>query len=601
MTPDLPPAAPPPPASIRTMENPAVTPDWAKDAIWYQIFPERFRNGTPESSPRPEDFSSMPLPGWRIRPWGMEWYARDDWETAQSSAFWDTVFNRRYGGDLAGIREKLPYLRNLGVNALYLNPVFHAASLHKYDATSYHHIDPTFGPDRAGDLRALAAANETEDPSTWIWTRADLAFLDFLDEAHAQGFHVIIDGVFNHSGRQCFAFQDILKNGTTSRYADWYQISKFREDGTIDYAAWDGPNGSLPAFSRSETNLNDGVKAYLFNITRRWMRPVVNGHERGGIDGWRLDVAFCLPHGFWREWHHWVRTLRPDAYTTAEIVGPAQDWLRPDEFSAVMNYEWLFPTLSFFTPHAHALTATEFRAAIDRLHARHAPGTIAILQNLLDSHDTGRILTMLHSACPPFTNWDSFFQWARVADNPALRTDAPSADAKTRLRLSAVWQFTGPGAPMLYYGTEVGLWGANDPCDRQPMLWPDIPAAPETLGFRGPLEHRTPRAPDESLLAFYRTLTALRRDHPALRRGTFRWLPGGDENTLLYERRLGDDCLLVAIQKGPTPVSLPPPFNLTAPPLAPLDYRIEVVPAISTANGSAPAPAKNMLWDCSKD
>ena len=146
-------------------------PAWAQDAVWYQIFPERFRNGNRANDPQPADFTDQPMPGWRIVPWGMEWYGRDRWEQGQD--FRKTVFLRRYGGDLVGVRQKLGYLRDLGINAIYLNPIFHAPSLHKYDASCFHHIDPSFGPDRAGDLRALAAARETEDPKTWIWTAAD--------------------------------------------------------------------------------------------------------------------------------------------------------------------------------------------------------------------------------------------------------------------------------------------------------------------------------------------------------------------------------------------------------------------------------------------
>ena len=173
---------PSPAAVVMEQQNPAASPDWAKDAVWYQIFPERFRNGAPQSDPRPEDFGGAGIPGWRVSPWGMEWYGRDEWEKPRADNFWATVFNRRFGGDLVGLREQLPYLQRLGINAIYLNPIFWAASLHKYDATCYHHVDPTFGPDRDGDLRALAAANETEDPATWIWTAADRYFLDLQND-----------------------------------------------------------------------------------------------------------------------------------------------------------------------------------------------------------------------------------------------------------------------------------------------------------------------------------------------------------------------------------------------------------------------------------
>ncbi len=542
---------PPPPPPVITMEqqNPPATPDWAKDAVWYQVFPERFRNGAPQSDPRPEDFGGEGISGWRVSPWGQEWYGRADWEKPRARNFWATVFDRRFGGDLVGLREQLPYLQDLGVNAVYLNPVFWAASLHKYDATAYHHIDPALGPDREGDLRALAAARETADPGTWIWTAADRYFLDLVADLHARGMRIILDGVFNHSGTRCFAFRDLQQNGKNSKYAEWYQVTKWRKDGTFDYASWDG-TGSLPSFGRDENTLNPGIKKYIFDITRRWMDPSGQGRPQEGIDGWRLDVAYCVPHGFWREWHAHVRAINPDAYTAGEIVGPAQDWIKPDEFSAVMNYEWTYPTLAFFTTNRACIGAAEFRRRIDVLHARHAPGTTLILQNLLDSHDTGRILTLFESACPPLAEWNAYFNWSKVADNPGLKTHRPGPEAKAALRLAAVWQFAGPGAPMVYYGTEVGMWGANDPCDRQPMLWSDLAYEDETQGFRGPLPAPNPRAPDLDLLAFYRRLIAIRNAAPALRRGAFRWLDAPGDATLAFERRLGADTVWGALTKG---------------------------------------------------
>lgn len=555
----IPPPPPPTPDIAMIQENPFATPDWAKDAVWYQVFPERFRNGAPQSDPRPGDIGAEHVPGWRVSPWDMEWYGRDTWEKPRESHFFSTVFHRRFGGDLVGLREQLPYLQQLGINAIYLNPVFMAPSLHKYDATCYHHIDPTLGPDRDGDLAALAAASETEDPATWIWTSADRFFLDLVADVHARGMRLILDGVLNHSGTRCFAFLDLKKHGRASRYADWYRIEKWHDDGTFDYAGWGG-HGGLPEFGRTGDTLNPGIKQYLFDITRRWMDPSGQGRPEEGIDGWRLDVAYCVPHGFWREWHAHVRSINPDAYTTGEIVGPALDWIQPDQFSAVMNYEWTYPTIAFFTTNSASIGAEEFRKRIDTLHARHSPGTALIMQNLLDSHDTGRILTLLESACPPFAHWDAYFNWPKAADNPALKTHRPGPDAKQALKLAAIWQFAGPGAPMLYYGTEVGLWGANDPCDRQPMLWSDLPADDETMGFRTPLPIPNSRAPDMDLFAFYQKLIALRNTHPALRRGSFRWLDAPGDDTLFFERRLDGDTLWCAIHKGNESVTLDLPF-----------------------------------------
>lgn len=524
--------------------------DWAADQVWYQIFPERFRNGSPASDPVAEDVSpDGPVPGWSIVPWGREWYALGDWEKAQGG-FFPAVFLRRHGGDLEGIRRKLPYLRDLGVTALYLNPVFRAPSLHKYDATALHHVDPSFGPDREGDLAALAAARETEDPATWIWTAADRALLGLVKEVHARGMRIVLDGVFNHCGREFFAFRDLREKGAASPYAGWFQVRRFREDGGFDYAAWDGENGSLPAFARdgSGGSLAEPVKRYLFEVTRRWTAP--EGNPADGVDGWRLDVAYCVPHGFWKEWHAFLRALKPDAYTTAEIVGPAEAWLAADEFSGVMDYEWLYPVLSFLTPHPEALSAAEFRRRIDVLHARYGAETMSRVQNLLDSHDTGRIASMLENACPPFEEWGRFFDFARAKDNPAFRTGKPGREAFRRTLLALFFAATGPGAPMIFYGTEAGMWGANDPCCRQPMLWDDIAYAPETIGMHGPLGKENPRAPDETMRRETRALLRLRGEHPALRRGSFAWREGLPEPLVGFVREGGGEKLLCLFNKG---------------------------------------------------
>ncbi len=525
----------------------ANVPSWAADAVWYQIFPERFCNGCPESNPTAQD-AGVPLdrfPNWAVRPWNRPWYAPDEWGAPGTPppAFFDTVFHRRTGGDLLGVRQKLPYLRSLGVNALYLNPVFQAPSLHKYDAACLHHVDPTLGPDRAGDLALLAAAGESEDPSTWVWTAADRLLLDFLDEAHALGFRVILDGVFNHCGRRFFAFRDLLAKGRASPYADWFDVVRWHGDGSFDYNAWDGPNASLPNFRRDAETLAPGPLRYILDVTTRWMRPAPDGRPRRGIDGWRLDVAYCLPHPFWRAWHAHVRALCPEAYTTGEIVGPAQDYARPGEFSAVMNYEWLYPTLAFFTPHADAISAEEFARRIERLRARHDADTLLAMQNLLDSHDTGRILTLLENAAPPFESWDPYFHFARLSSNPGLSTRAPSADSLRRLRLAAFWQFTGPGAPMVYYGTEFGMSGANDPCCRQPMAWP------EDGSDAG------------DLWRYYRALCALRAEHPALRRGSFDFLSAPSPRAIRYARHFDGETLVAVVNVSGEAVLLPEPVR----------------------------------------
>lgn len=520
-------------------------PGWAKDAIWYQVFPERFRNGSPDNDPKPQDISDHPPAGWQVKAWTRDWYARDPWETGTFNQY---VFHRRFGGDLAGLREKLDYLQELGINAIYLNPIFMAPSLHKYDAACLHHVDPTLGPDRDGDLQLIGRAGETEDPGTWIWTSADRYLVDLVAEIHERGMRVILDGVFNHVGTKFFAFQDVVRNGPRSKYADWFRIEKWGPDGSFEYRGWFGHKG-LPELARTGGDMAKPVHDYLFAVTKRWMDPNGDGDPSDGVDGWRLDVAFCVPHGFWKKWRRHVKAINPEAYLTAEIVSRADDYLRGDEFDAVMNYMWLFPSFRFFRPSSDAIPARALRRELGALLRAYPRDINLVAQNLLDSHDLGRILTALENRLPVGADWDGYFRLSGVAGNPALRTTKPGRLAHDALRQMVVFQMTYPGAPMIYYGTEVGLWGGNDPDNRQPMIWGDLRHEPETHTPAGATRPR-PRAPDMNLFAFYRKAIALRKEHAALRRGAFRWVETGNDRLLGFRRMDGGDKVLALFNAG---------------------------------------------------
>ena len=520
-------------------------PDWAKDAIWYQIFPERFRNGSKRNDPRLVDMEvTRKVKGWKVMPWGSDWYDLEPWEKPAGD-FFKTVYLRRYGGDLLGVREKLGYLQDLGVNAIYLNPIFMAPSLHKYDASCFHHIDPTLGPDRDGDLRMIKKAKETEDPKTWVWTKADRYFVDLVAEIHRRGMRVIIDGVFNHTGQYFFAFQDLLAKGKASRYRNWYKIKSWKDDKTFEYDGWFG-HKALPEFGRTETNLAKPVRDYVFNITRRWMDPDGDGDPSDGIDGWRLDVAFCVPHLFWKQWRKHCRRINPECYLTAEIVALAQDYLKGDEFDAVMNYMWLYPTTNFFAPSGSPIGAGEFRKKLEDVRKAYPSEVGYVLQNLTDSHDVGRMSTMLENAFPPIKDFGQYFELTRLWHHRDLNTRKPSKTTFDILRQVAVFQAAYLGAPMIYYGTEVGMWGANDPCDRQAMLWSDHSYADETMTINGRVKARK-RAPDMALFRHYKKAFRLRMSEPALRRGSLKWLPSPNDRTAVFERKLGKDRILVAL------------------------------------------------------
>ncbi|HMP72127.1 MAG TPA: glycoside hydrolase family 13 protein [Kiritimatiellia bacterium] len=529
-------------------------PAWARDAVWYQIFPERFRNGCPASNPVASDIMDKPFPEWSVARWGQDWYAREGWEASRNS-FWDVVFYRRFGGDLVGVRDKLDYLQDLGINAIYLNPVFMSPTLHKYDASCFHHVDPTFGPDREGDMAMLAAANETEDPATWVWTAADRLLLDLIRDVHARGMRIILDGVFNHTGKRFFAFEDLKRNGKASRYRDWYKIKSWSKDGKqFVHEGWFG-HESLPEFGRSETDLYPAVKDYIFNITRRWMDPDGDGDPSDGIDGWRLDVAFCVPHLFWKDWRKLVKSIRPDAYLTAEIVTLATEYVQGDEFDAVMNYMWLYPSVSFFTDGHGAITARQFREELDALRSAYPPEVSYVVQNLYDSHDVGRIASVMNNpAMLPVEDFERYFHLSRVRHGGEFVTTKPSPKAFELLRQMVIFQMTYIGAPMIYYGTEVGMWGANDPDDRQPMFWEDIVYDDET---HTPTD-RVPsssRGPDVGLYHFYKQAIALRHNHPVLRHGGLEWVETGDSRVLAYLRKGEGRSVLVVLNASDTPHS----------------------------------------------
>ncbi|RMF66490.1 MAG: alpha-amylase, partial [Calditrichaeota bacterium] len=333
---------------LRPNEN--WVPEWAAKVVWYQVFPERFCNGNPNNDPTlaeikgayPYDDSSP----WQIHPWTSDWYELQPYERLNGRSIWFNILRRRYGGDLEGILEKLDYLQELGIGAIYLNPVFDAPSHHKYDGASYHHIDPNFGPDPRGDRR-LMAQETPDDPATWVWTAADRMMLQLIGELHRRKMRVIFDGVFNHMGVNSWAFQDVLVRQRESRFKDWFKIRSWDDEGKktkFAYKGWCGVR-DLPEFRQDARGIVDGPKQYIYAATRRWMDPDGDGNPEDGIDGWRLDVAFCIAHPFWQEWREFVKSINPDAYLTAEVIDPPevlQPYLRGDEFDAVMNYNFAF-------------------------------------------------------------------------------------------------------------------------------------------------------------------------------------------------------------------------------------------------------------------
>ncbi|WP_234235547.1 glycoside hydrolase family 13 protein [Shewanella sp. AS16] len=509
-------------------------PEWAKSVVWYQIFPERFRDGDATNNPELADIlGADPVERpkqWHIHPWGSDWYQRQDYELANGEPeLWKHLLRRRYGGDLQGVIDKLGYLHELGITAIYLNPVFDSPSLHKYDGASYHHIDPNFGPDPLGD-RALMAKENPLDPETWIWTKADELALQLIDKAHKYKMKIIFDGVFNHMGVNSFAFKDLKLKQQDSAYKGWFSVKSFDDAAagtSFDYEGWFGVK-SLPEWREDEHGIVTGPKEYIFNATRRWMNPKGMGTQFG-IDGWRLDVAFEVQHAFWKDWRALVRSINPEAYMTAELVDKPEKvipYFQGDEFDAEMNYNFAFTAAEFlFNPAGRSISVTQFDAKLKQLRELYPAGVAYVNQNLFGSHDTNRLAShIVNRGLGNFRDWGQYFNLSQAANNPEYRVRKPNSDEIRLQKLFVILQMTYVGAPMIYYGDEVGMWGGNDPDNRKPMLWPDIDYQAERY-----LPNGTERAPDKwdtvainrDLLSHYKRLIAIRNQHAALRLGDF--------------------------------------------------------------------------------
>lgn len=546
---------------------PSDVPAWAQDAIWYQIFVERFRNGDPSNDPTPHDIEGVtdepPPKGWRPTSWSHDWYAQESWAAATGKDFYATVQSRRYGGDLQGVLDRLDYLQTLGVTALYLNPVNDAPSLHKYDARNYHHIDRNFGPDPRGD-EARMAAEDPADPSAWRWTAADSLFLALIGEVHRRGMRIIVDYSWNHTGIAFWAWRDVLAYQRRSRYADWYEIERFDDRATPDtnefrYRGWQGvpwlPEwkkiGRPPGQTHGpiEGNLVPDVRRMVFDVTRRWLDPNGDGDPSDGVDGFRLDVAEMVPLGFWRDYRRLVRSINPRAYLVGEVwweawpdrVWDPAPWLKGDVFDAVMNYRWYMPTRSFFMEARPGLKASGYAASLDSLTRGIGTAQLKGMMNLTASHDTPRFSTSIY-------NPGRYKYHNNPREDSSYRIDQPDERTRRTEELILVQQFTYVGAPHIWNGDEVGMWGADDPDDRKPMVWSDLRYEDEATHPFGRARPRNPVTPDTTLLRVYQRLIALRKAHLRLLvDGSVRWRVTDDTRGLLvYERVLGKERALVA-------------------------------------------------------
>jgi cyclomaltodextrinase / maltogenic alpha-amylase / neopullulanase len=494
-------------------------PEWAKHVVWYQIFPDRFRNGD----------TSNDVLGSHTPPWTSDWFKPLPWEHGD---FYSNVFNRFYGGDIQGIMEKLPYLKKLGITAIYLNPMFMSPSIHGYDTMDYRHINPHFG--YLEDT--VTPQGETLDPKTWKLTRTDKLFLQLIQECHKNGIKVIIDGVFNHTGDQFWAFKDLLKNGKNSPYKDWYKVLDFGPP--VNYQGWWGSR-QLPEIKQDANGLVHGPREHIFNITRHWMDPYGDGDVSKGVDGWRLDVADLIAKPFWKDWCTYVRKINPDAYITGEIWSRASDWTKGDMFNATMNYPFAKRVYEFFVDDRpkEKFSVSKFDQSLHELLSWYPYSVNYVMQNLLDSHDTDRIASAIMNRNRGFDENN------RLQDaGNTYNWHKPDTAAYQKLKLIVLFQMTFVGAPMVWYGDEVGMWGAEDPSDRKPMLWKDLEP------YQNPED-----TVNENLLAHYQKLIAIRNQHETLQTGEFQTLLTDDKDNVYAFRRKGKESIVVVLNNSPEP------------------------------------------------
>lgn len=407
-----------------------MTPEWVRGAMFYQIFPERFADGDPSNNP-------------------------------ENSVAWGSKpeYDNFMGGDLRGVIDHLDYIDEIGVDVIYFNPIFEASSNHKYDTHDYAEIDDNFGDD--GLFDELDAATES------------------------LGIKIVLDGVFNHIGYGSPIFQDVIKKGKSSKYADWFFIHSFPVTGpdNPNYDCWWG-FGSLPKLNTDNTD----VRKYLFRAIRKWMEH--------GADGWRLDVANEVPHEFWSDFRDTIRSIDPQAYSIGEIWGDGTPWFNGEEFDAVMNYRFRDACIEFFAK--SNITPGDFMDRLGGYIADYPQPVNGVLMNLLGSHDTPRFQTI-------------------------------AGDEKWRLKLTYLWALTWPGVPCIYYGDEIGMTGGKDPDCRKAFPWENDKW-------------------DKELFEYVRYLGNLRDKNPGLKFGTARPLYiDNKKGVLVIERRYNNDLTVIAV------------------------------------------------------
>ena len=433
-------------------EEIATVPQWLKHAVVYNIFPDSFASGR----------RSVP--------------------SAPSETVWENglTLKSRLGGTLRGIAANLDYIAGLGFSCIYLNPIFTAGEYHRYDTLDYFHISPSLGAD--GDFREL------------------------VERAHSLGLRVVIDGVFNHCSWRFFAFDDVVRNGATSRYKDWFYDLTFPMVRPPEGAA---PSYACFAYEPKMPKLNTSnheVRDYFMEVCAHWIREY-------HVDGWRLDVANEVDREFWRTFKRTARSIDQDSVMIGEVWENAESWLRGDMFDSAMNYDFRRYCRDFFA--LGAIDAAQFSARITQMLYRYPTGIVQGQLDLLDSHDVSRFLSLCGGNI-------------------------------RRLHLAEVFLFTTPGAPCVFYGDELGVSGVMEPDYRSAMPWD---------------------APPDDQRDFFRSLCTLRREADVLALGNYRTILARRQ-LYIFRRELDSRIVTVALNAGDQTVDLDSAAPITPPALA---------------------------------
>ena len=506
------------------------TPDWAKGAVMYQIFVDRFYNGDPDNDVEDREYIYIGEPSAKIRDWDQVPAAKD--------------IHNFYGGDLQGVMDKLDYLQELRVEVIYFNPLFVSPSNHKYDIQDYDYIDPHYGKivadggevlpagaqdnigatkyqKRTGDIRNLEASNEL--------------FARLVEEMHRRGMRVIIDGVFNHCGsfnkwldrERIYEQQAEYCKGAfvsaDSPYRGFFRFFDERDEAWPYNRSYDGWWGhdTLPKLSYEDS---PELEQYIMDIAKKWVSPPYN------VDGWRLDVAADLGcsneynHMFWKRFRKEVKRANPQAIILAEHYGDPVDWLQGDEWDSVLHYDAFMEPLTWFLTGMEKHSderrtdlwgnADNFVGAMRHFMASMLTPSLQVAMNELSNHDHSRFLTRTNHI-------------VGRAENVGAKAASEGINHAV-MREAVVVQMTWVGAPTIYYGDEAGLCGFTDPDNRRTFPW---------------------GKEDKALFEFHKEMIRIHKEEKPLRKGSLKLL-SAENNVLAYARFEGGEQIVVILNNS---------------------------------------------------